>query len=172
MITLDLAPDLALVVSPARAAGILTQLRGAGLEDTRDSAPSSQQGRLVLDDSHPMWEQHTGLLGHDGPEWAFPIDLRHAEAFYRPVTGKARTFIDLLIDHPGALLSVDDICELADGVFTGPRSVAGSINGLLRPQEASGRRYPFYWWAGNPTRYGMKPSVAALFDQARRNLGR
>src|SRR5262249_39497928 len=37
-------------------------------------------------------------------------------------------------------------------------------------QTASGRRYPFYWWSsrnGSPTTYAMKPSVAALFRQAR-----
>ena len=47
---------------------------------------------------------------------------------------------------------------------------AATENGLYRSHQASGRRYPFYWWEGRPTRYAMKPSVAVLFRQARANL--
>lgn len=36
------------------------------------------------------------------------------------------------------------------------------ISGLHRAHQESVRRYPFYWWFGNPTSYAMKPSVAVL----------
>ena len=54
--------------------------------------------------------------------------------------------------------------------FSSINSVAGALNGMRIPRERAGRRYPFYWWAGTPSKYGMKSSVAALFAQARKEL--
>jgi hypothetical protein len=79
--------------------------------------------------------------------------------------------MDLLMDRPGQVLDVDEIVEILPDVFDGSRSIAGALNGLRLPRAASGRRYPFYWWEGNPSRYAMKPSVAEVFRQARRKLG-
>lgn len=131
-----------------------------------------QDGALVLPDDHLLWEHHSGLGGHrDHPEWDPESDLATAQAFYRLIKdkakAKAKAFLDLLIDHPGQQLSVEDMCRLTGGVFSGARSIAGSISGLHRSYQASGRRYPFYWWEGQPTCYAMKPSVAKLFLQAR-----
>ncbi|MGN9780589.1 DUF6416 domain-containing protein [Nonomuraea sp. ZG12] len=94
-----------------------------------------------------------------------------AQAFYQPIEDKTKIFFDLLIDHPGRQLSVDDICRLTDDVFSGSHSIAGAISGLHRSYQASGRRYPFYWWEGQPTCYAMKPGVAKLFLQARDSVG-
>ncbi|NRQ30702.1 hypothetical protein HII36_02470 [Nonomuraea sp. NN258] len=125
----------------------------------------------MLSDDHPLWEHHTGLDGHrDYPEWDPETDLAAAQAFYQPIKSQAKIFFDLLIDHPGQQLSVDDIRRLTGDVFSGPRSVAGSISGLYRSHQASGRRYPFYWWEGQPTCYAMKPSVAELFRRARNSV--
>jgi hypothetical protein len=123
---------------------------------------------LILSDDDPRWDQHSGLDGHrDHPEWTPHSDLDRARVFYQHVYGKAAVFLDILIDNPGARLSVEDICAKANGAFTGPSSLAGSITGLHTPHVASGRRYPFYWWQEQPTRYAMKKTVAALFRQAR-----
>lgn len=128
-------------------------------------------GRLVLDDDHPLWEQHTGMDGHRlPPEWDPAADRALAEAFYGRIGGKAQVLVDMLIDHPGHQLTVDDLCALRPEVFSGSRSVAGSINGLVNAHEASGRRYPFYWWEGRPTRYAMKPGIAQLFRDVRRAM--
>jgi hypothetical protein len=122
---------------------------------------------LILDDDHPMWAQHTGLEGHrDKPEWT-ASDSERAQVFYDHVKKKAKIFLDLLIDHPGRVLSVDELRELSGDAFENSRSVAGSARHLHRSYQESGRRYPFYWWKGKPTRYAMKPGVAALFHQAR-----
>jgi hypothetical protein len=127
---------------------------------------------MSLPDDHPLWGQHDGLDGHrDEPEWNLRTDVALAETFYQPVSGKAKVFLDLLIDNPGRQLAVDELCRLSNGTFTGSRSIAGALNGLSRSQRASGRRYPFYWWAGNQARYAMKKSVAELFRFARANVG-
>lgn len=155
-----------LVLSRGAAAGLAQRIRGQ-LDGT-----SSVGAAVVLDDDHPLWAQHTGLEGHRvPPEWDSAADLALAQAFYQRIGGKARVLVDLLIDRPGQQLTVDDLCELAPEVFSGSRSVAGSINGLVAAHQASGRRYPFYWWEGRPTRYAMKPSVATLFESARGTTG-
>lgn len=130
-------------------------------------APEPTPPHRILDDEDPTWDLHTGLDGHRiKPEWD-PRDLEQARAFYEGVRGKAKVFLDLLIDHPGRMLTVDELCTLSGGVFNGSHSVAGAVSGLYRAYDSSGRRYPFYWWSGNPTTYAMKPTVAALFDQVR-----
>lgn len=127
--------------------------------------------RQVVCDDDPVWKWHSGLGGHrDLPEWLPASDGSLARAFYESVGGRAKVFLDVLIDNPGMRLSVDDIRAETDGVFSGPSSVAGSITGLHSPHRASGRRYPFYWWAEHPTRYGMKKAVGSLFLQARSDL--
>ncbi|WP_433870480.1 DUF6416 domain-containing protein [Saccharopolyspora sp. CA-218241] len=169
IVRLQIAPGMELSLSQARAEELMATLK----HQVEGSAPeaNASHGRIVLPDDHPLWEQHSGLDGHrDHPEWDAGADLAVAEAFYGQVGGKAKVFLDLLIDHPGQQLTVDDLCGLAKGeVFSGKHSVAGAINGLNHPRQASGRRYPFYWWTGS--RYAMKPSVAGLFRQARINLG-
>ncbi|GII81515.1 hypothetical protein Sru01_64970 [Sphaerisporangium rufum] len=140
-----------LVMSWSRQLGLSTALVGA-----------------VLPDDHPQWERHTGGEGHrDNPEWNLESDLTVAEAFYRSIKNQAKIFFDLLIDHPGQQLSVDDIRRITGGVLSRSHSIAGALSGFSRSQQASGRRYPFYWWEGKPTCYAMKPSVAELFRQAR-----
>ncbi|MGH4013998.1 MAG: DUF6416 domain-containing protein [Pseudonocardiaceae bacterium] len=176
MITLGLQPGIRievtnagtrLEVTEAAATSLLEQLNRALNETATAHDIAVAQASHVLDDDHPLWDQHTGLDGHRvEPEWA-ASDLKRAQAFYQRVGGKAKVFLDLLVDYPGRLLTVDELCELSGAVFSGSRSIAGAINGLYRPHQSSGRRYPFYWWAGNPTRYAMKPSVATLFHQAR-----
>lgn len=122
---------------------------------------------LVLHDEHPRWAEHTGLDEHGvKPEWS-ASDLKQAQAFYERVAGKAKIFLDLLIDHPGRVLTVDELCAISGGVFSGSHSVAGAVSGLYRSHQSTGCRYPFYWWSGDPTCYAMKPSVATLFHQAR-----
>ena len=165
-IVLTLSPAVTLRLTPVAAADLLQQLQAA-LPDS-NPADTARATTPILGDDHPLWDRASG--NHQGPEWTL-ADLTEAEAFYASITGKAKLYLDLLIDRPGQPLDVEEIMAILPGVFTGRRSIAGSLNGLRLAQEASGRRYPFYWWAGNPTRYAMKPSVAEVFRQARRNLG-
>jgi Family of unknown function (DUF6416) len=169
-IVITLSPAVAVQLTPPAAADLLRQLQAAlpgGHAAPIDTARGTTQ---ILDDDHPLWERHSGGSGHQGPEWTL-ADLAEAEAFYASVQGKAKPLFDLLIDRPGQPLDVEEIVELLPDLFQGSRSIAGALNGLRLAKEASGRRYPFYWWAGNPTRYAMKPSVAEVFRQARRKLG-
>lgn len=89
-----------------------------------------------------------------------------------PIQDKGKVFFDLVLDHPGQQLSVEDLVELSGGELKNSFSIAGAINGLRLPHEASDRRYPFYWWEGTPsTKYAVKPSVAALFNAVRARNG-
>jgi hypothetical protein len=169
-VLLALSPSVTVQLTPSAAADLLQQLQAA-LTD-REAAPAdmSRPTIQVLDDDHPLWDRHSGGSGHEGTEWTLD-DHAEAEAFYASVKGKAKDFIDTLIDRPGQPLDVDEIVEIRPNVFKGSRSIAGALNGLRMAKEASGRRYPFYWWEGNPSRYAMKPSVAEVFRRARRKLG-
>lgn len=163
MPTVSIAPGVELHLDVTQAQRLLDQLQDVlGDESTQLS---------VLDDDHPLWARHTGGPGHSGLEWS-NSDRQLAHAFYAQVRGKGKIFFDLLLDQPGRQLAVDDLIAASDGAFPSSYSVAGAINGLRLAHEASGRRWPFYWWAGTPTRYAVKPSVAQLFNAARSELGR
>ncbi|MGQ0831446.1 MAG: DUF6416 domain-containing protein [Microthrixaceae bacterium] len=124
---------------------------------------------LSLDDNHPLWERHSGRTGHTGPEWSSG-DETLAEAFYALLSGKGKLFFDLLLEAPGQQLTVDDLIAASGGAFTSSLSIAGAINGLRKAHKASGRRNPFYWWAGTPSRYAVKCSVADVFNAARAKI--
>ncbi|MGK5685231.1 DUF6416 domain-containing protein [Actinoplanes sp. URMC 104] len=158
----------------------LTAGRASVTPSDANRTPSTGQKPVVADpppapslpDDHPIWKHHSGNDGHRfRPEWNAGADLSAAEAFYRRSSSKAKVLLDLLIDNPGRVLTTHQICEESGGAFSGARSIAGAINGMYRPHERSGRRYPFYWWSGAPAQYAMKPSVARLFSEARRLSG-
>ncbi|HEY9566112.1 MAG TPA: DUF6416 domain-containing protein [Nocardioides sp.] len=164
MPTFALTPDVSLELDEPVARRLYRRMHEhfAG-QDTRTSDAA------ILDDNHPLWERHSGRSGQTGPEWSAQ-DADLAEAFYAQLRGKGRLFFDLLLEVPGRQLTVDDLIAESGGAFTSSFSIAGAINGLRKPHEASGRRYPFYWWEGTPSRYAVKPSVAALFNAARRKV--
>jgi hypothetical protein len=131
----------------------------------------------MLSDDDALWGQASG--GHRGAEWASD-DLAAAAALYDALSGNAKAIIDLMIDRPGERLSADwIIAQIGDGHAAQPASagrhaVAGSLSQLSAPQRNSGRRLPFYWWAGSDSEaslYAMKPSVARLFRAARESAG-
>lgn len=137
------------------------------LEVTGDDATHEDSAAGPWRDDNPRWQQHTGGSGHEGAEWDPNDDLIRAQAFYSSVKGRARVILDLLIDHPGRPLSVTDIRAMTGEFFADSSAVAGSLAALSQPRQASERRYPFYWWRGQPTQYAMKPGVAELFRRAR-----
>jgi hypothetical protein len=171
-IVITLSPAVTVQLTPPAAADLLRQLQAALPGSNAAPIDTARGTTQMLEDDHPLWDRHSGGSGHQGREWTL-ADLTEAEAFYASVKGKAKTkpLFDLLIDRPGQPLDTEEIIEILPGLFQSSRSIAGALNGLRLAKEASGRRYPFYWWAGNPTRYAMKPSVAELFRQARRKLG-
>ena len=124
---------------------------------------------MILDDHDQLWDRNSGKDGHIGQEWE-PGDLARAEAYYASMAAKARLVHDHLMDHPGRLIESDEFCELRPADFPSRGSVSRSLSGLRRAWADSGRRYPFYWWAGKnggPSLYAMKPLVAELFREAR-----
>jgi hypothetical protein len=169
----DLGSEAILHLDDAAAQRVLEQLVAQGLSiDTVDGSGGSSPPAATspLPDNHPYWNEHSGGPGHTlDNEWESG-DQQKAETFYAGVSGKAKVLLDHLIDRPGRLVGAEEIRRLFPDVFASDHSVAGSLNGLRKLKEASGRRYPFYWWKGVPTRYGMKPSVAHLFDAARTRL--
>ena len=169
-IVIALSPAVTVQLTPPAAADLLRQLQTALQDGNAAPVDTARGATQILDDDHPLWNRHSGGSGHQGPEWTL-ADLTEAEAFYASVKGKAKPLFDLMIDRPGQPLDVEEIIEILPDLLQNSRSIAGALNGLHLPKEASGRRYPFYWWAGNPTRYAMKPSVAEVFRQARRKLG-
>jgi hypothetical protein len=167
-VTLNLTSDVVVTVDDVTAQSIAEQLGAAGF------SPAATDGRVgeLFGDDHQIWASHSGGIGHySEPEWVAG-DAERAEAYYAQVRGKAKIFLDLLIDHPGRRLSTDQIRRLAPNVFDSDYAIAGSIKGLANATSASGRRYPFYWWKDRPTSYAMKPGVAAVFAAARERIGR
>jgi hypothetical protein len=133
---------------------------------------------VALADDDPLWEQHSGGDGHRGVEWGND-DGALAVAFYAALPENARFIFDLLMDHPGERLSADWIAgqmsrgQTAGARTMGRRSVSSSLSATARPHKTSGRRLPFYWWrkTGEASSYAMKPGVARLFRDARREAG-
>jgi hypothetical protein len=166
---LEIAPSVTLAIDEPIAQGLLDQLLAQGLRGSGSSPPMVSAPEVLADD-HALWNDHSGGSGHSSQEWGLG-DEERAEVFYAGVSGKAKVLLDLFIDRPGRRLSTDEIRRLAPNVFGSDHSIAGSLNGLRKLKEASGRRYPFYWWKGTRARYAMKPSVAALFEQARTCVG-
>ncbi len=167
-VTLNLTSDIAITVDDTSAQSVAEQLDAAGF------SPAAADGRVgeLFGDDHQIWSAHSGGSGHySEPEWNTD-DGELAEAYYAQVRGKAKVFLDLLIDHPGRQLSTVQIRRLTPGVFDSDYAIAGSIKGLAKATTASGRRYPFYWWKARPTSYAMKPGVAAVFAAARDRVGR
>ena len=154
---------LGLLLSRGDAVSIVAQLADLGI--VADAA-APDQARIIADD-HPMWSLHSGGSRHDAPDWG-PGDERLAETQYRlpPLTAK---FHHTLMDHPGQLLSVEDLARLTDSALSNARVIAGALAGYVPWCERLDRRFPFYWWEGRDgesTRYAMQPRVAALFQAA------
>lgn len=152
-----------LLLSRGDAATVAAQLAEAGI-----AAGAATSGEtLIIGDDHPMWSLHSGGPRHDAPDWG-PGDEQLAEAQYRlpPLTAK---FHRAVMDHPGQLLSVEDLAHLTDGALSNSRVIAGALAGYVQWCERLDRRFPFYWWEGRDgesTRYATQPRVAALFRAA------
>jgi hypothetical protein len=167
-ISLVLSQAVTITVDQDTATSLATQLSAAGFAPP--STPPTAAA-FVLAEDDPRWSNHSGGSAHESSEWTSD-DIVEAVAFYRVLPTKARVFIDLLIDHPGEQLTSKQMCALSNGVFTSDHQIAGSIKGLWKPAGVAGRRYPFTWWQDRPTRYAMRPSVAALFAEARERNAR
>jgi hypothetical protein len=162
-IRITLGPEVVLYVGTDTAKHMRHQLAASGGDSEAGTPPRS------FPDEHSIWTKHSGGDPHRNlPEWSAG-DEERAETYYGLLTSKekAHALLDFLIDHPGELLTTDEIQAALPDVFASSRSIAGSINGMTVLTEQSGRRYPFYWWEGSPSRYGTKPSVAELFRRAR-----
>jgi hypothetical protein len=75
-------------------------------------------------------------------------------------------FTCALVDHPGQLLSAEDLARVTDGALSNSRVIAGALAGYVQWCERLDRRFPFYWWEGREgqsTRYAMQPRFAGLF---------
>ncbi|MFZ4433311.1 MAG: DUF6416 domain-containing protein [Microthrixaceae bacterium] len=167
-ISLVLSETVTITVDQTTATSLASQLASAGYAP---QSPPPTAAAFVLTEDDPRWSNHSGGAAHEVQDWS-DGDLDAAVAFYRALPTKARVFVDLLIDHPGEQLTSKQMCALSNGVFDNDHQLAGSIKGLWKPAEAAQRRYPFTWWQDRPTRYAMRPSVAALFAEARARSAR
>jgi hypothetical protein len=160
--------NVGLLLSRADAASMAAQLAEAGVA-AESAVPG---GTKVIGDDHPMWALHTGGARHDGPDWVAG-DEALAESQYR-LPRLTRVFHDALVDHPGQVLSVEDLARVTNGELSSSRVIAGALSGYVQWCERLDRRFPFYWWEGRDgesTRYAMQPRVAALFRTARDTSG-
>jgi hypothetical protein len=138
------------------------------IERVAEAEAAAQGGTQFLGDDHPMWSLHSGGSRDEAPDWG-PRDRQLAETQNQlpPLTAK---FHQALVDHPGQLLSVEDLARITDGALASSRVIAGALSGYVNWCERLNRRFPFYWWEGHDgesTRYAMQPRVAALFSEAR-----
>jgi hypothetical protein len=132
---------------------------------------------MTFDDDDPIWEQHTGGSGHSGLEWK-DGDQERARVYYDSIADGTRRIFGLLMDRPGELVDAREIYrhvsgrDWREGDPNWRKSVAARLNSIKNvPSDGSGRRIPFYWWGPSghtDTRYGMKPTVAQIFRDARR----
>ena len=153
-----------LLLTRADAASVAAQLAAAGL-----SVEAAEQGNiLVIGDNHPMWKLHRGADRHEGPDWQ-DGDERLAQTQDR-LPRLTAVFHETLVDHPGWVLSVEDLSDLTNGQLSNARVIAGALSGYVNWCERLDRRFPFYWWEGRngeSARYAMQPRVAQLFSTAR-----
>jgi hypothetical protein len=155
---------IGLLLTRADAASVAAQLAEEGV--AADAAVAG--GAKIIGDDHPMWSLHSGGARHDGPDWKSE-DAHLAEAQGR-LPRLTRVFHDALVDHPGQVLSVEDLAVATSGELASSRVIAGALSGYVQWCERIDRRFPFYWWEGRDgesSRYAMQPRVAALFRSAR-----
>ncbi|CAM5269060.1 DUF6416 domain-containing protein [Streptomyces tanashiensis] len=134
--------------------------------------PDGQELPFLLEDSAPAWARHSGGPGHDGPDWE-ATDLDRAVAYYEALSPTARMIFDHLRATPGRRVSCDELVRRfglnPDGTKNNPHVVAGHMNTTGRARKESGRRYPFFWWAGKDgvgATYAVRRSVAEIFESA------
>jgi hypothetical protein len=155
---------IGLLLTRADAISVAAQLAEEGLAADTAVAGAAK----IIGDDHPMWSLHSGGSRHDGPDWR-PDDVDLAEASSR-LPRLTQVFHDALVDHPGQVLSVEDLARVTNGALSSSRVIAGALSGYVQWCERLDRRFPFYWWEGREgesTRYAMQPRVAALFRAAR-----
>src|SRR5689334_3376839 len=103
-VRVKVGPAAVLDLTPVMANDVVAQIQSQlASADPPADAPSETAPLpvQVLDDDHPLWDQHSGGDGHRrDPEWDSDGDLARAEAFYVRARGKGRVFLDLLIDRP------------------------------------------------------------------------
>jgi hypothetical protein len=167
----DLDQGAALHLERSQVNRLLDQLRAQGL--LPDPVAEPLDSRRTLEEEDPRWGHHSGSRANhiDPPEWDEHSDLELAAKAYGHLSRKVRVFTDLLIDHPGRMLSADEICAAVPDVFENHRAIAGCLNGYLKPCRVANRRFPFYWWDNTPTDYAMKLGVARLLAVARDRWG-
>jgi hypothetical protein len=144
------------------------------LDPFRVTAPAvtADDAEIVLEEDHVMWDHASGgSRSQPGRTWTMN-DLAEAAITLEAINDKkAGVFFGLLLDQPGRLFTSDEIIAAAPDTFASAYAVAGCLNGFRKHVERAGRVYPFHWWEGDaestPTRYAIRPSVAAVFNAAR-----
>lgn len=155
---------ITLLMSRGEAAAMAAQLAEVGIT----AEPAVDDNVMVIGDDHPMWKLHSGGDSHNGPDWG-PGDEQLAQGQYRlpPLTA---VFHDVLVDHPGQLLSVEDLRRITNDALSSRHVIAGALSGYSQWCTRLNRRFPFYWWEGRDgesSRYAMQARVAALFRASR-----
>jgi hypothetical protein len=154
------ADGVGLVLTRAVAASVAAQLAGAGIV-----VETAEPGKpLIIGDDHPMWSLHSGGDRHTGPDWEDGDE--HLAQTQDRLPRLTAVFHKTLVDHPGWVLSVEDLADLTNGQLSNSRVIAGALSGYVNWCERLDRRFPFYWWEGRnggSAKYAMQPRVALLF---------
>jgi hypothetical protein len=162
LITINIG-QVSITMSPADAASAAAQI-ASGLE----AYPTGQERFRRIKDNDEMWAHHDGGSRHREPDWtADDMPLARTQDRLPPLTA---IFHAALVDHPGQILSVEDLAAVTDGKLANSRVIAGAISGYVKWCERLDRRFPFYWWEGRNGRsaeYAMQQRVADLFQAAR-----
>ncbi|MFC4913906.1 DUF6416 domain-containing protein [Actinomadura gamaensis] len=126
---------------------------------------------MRIDDDDPMWDDHSGGSGHDGPEWE-PGDEDLARIYWEKLGDTpARDILLYLIRRPGQLVHRDELGRELRLDPTGRKRLASVVASRLRPtgaaNAATGRSFPFRWWKKQDgTRYAVKHQTAEVFEAA------
>ncbi|TDB89215.1 DUF6416 domain-containing protein [Actinomadura sp. 7K534] len=125
---------------------------------------------MYLTDDDRRWDEHSGGSGHDDPEWSHG-DEDKALTYWRTLDDNGRAVLRHLFDRRGQQVHCTElVTELGldpEGKKNPPNVVAGALNQAGQANRATGRRYPFRWWAGEGgADYGVKPGTAAIFERA------
>jgi hypothetical protein len=124
---------------------------------------------MRIPDDDPLWSNHDGGTGHDGPEWR-PGDSMEALSYWAALDSKGQNVLAYLIAHRGRLITHNEIVEQLrldpGGTKRAASVMAGALSRMGAANEAAGRCFPYRWWKKTPegTVYAVKHEVAEIFD--------
>lgn len=125
---------------------------------------------MSIDDTDPLWDEHDGGSGHDGPGWQ-PGDEALALAYWEALDEKGRDVLGYLIANSGRRVHRDELVERLhlnpDGTKSGPHVTAAALGRAGHANGVAGRCFPYRWWkTPDGAVYAVQQRVAEIFKGA------